>query len=156
MPSTSLIEEIVETCILIHNSVLHVLSQVMYFCGTFYLSNRKVETKKKSNSQISAIIQKMFINCEIGYTLCYVDCFISTIKWLKYFREWARILLIINSVQWAQTRIIPGRLTCMNVQCNKFPLGKDSVNQTLIEDWLELSVVVSCFWTTGPEKLHAS
>lgn len=47
LPSTSVSEENIEICILIYNRVLHVLSQVMYFCGTFYLSNRKVETKKR-------------------------------------------------------------------------------------------------------------
>lgn len=47
LPSTIVSEENIEICILIYNRVLHVLSQVMYFCGTFYLSNRKVETKKE-------------------------------------------------------------------------------------------------------------
>lgn len=72
LPSTSISEENIEICILIYNRVLHVLSQAMYFYGTICLSNRKVETKKKNkcNSQIKAIIQKMYINCETGYTLC--------------------------------------------------------------------------------------
>lgn len=72
LPSTSISEENIEICILKYNRVLHVLSQVVYIYGTFCLSNRKVETKKKNkcNSQFKAIIQKMYINCETRYTLC--------------------------------------------------------------------------------------